>query len=296
MGEIVSQSDLRPTAFLSVPFLDYASVLVSSGLLTERYRNSKPIASNLGSWSSRVGASVEFPVKLMNGGTELRLRAGVIEHVSDGLKVKTVEGSDARRFTRIRNVQPRWLSSVRLLNGLPDIERQKRGSLLAENIDALDLLLGESGSEELVRRASRECLIIDGKKRVKDESKQSISLSRLGVADTTQHLLFRDLVRLDSEGPVAMVDTSCIRVSSEPEPGWPAAIISGSLNFLKAWDDCDSPLRVVLISPSENSYSDAIEFANEIYFQRHEANLDVPPGLLAAKPASIDVQLMFSDQ
>ncbi|OYU43727.1 MAG: hypothetical protein CFE44_16815 [Burkholderiales bacterium PBB4] len=185
------------------------------------------------------------------------------------------------------------MSGVRALDEFPDLDTKKHGSLLAENIEALDLLMGTAGAGSLLEKATRDCLLVDVKKRVSDESRESINLSRLRVNGGDHRLALRDLVRLDSEGPAAMVETTCCRISFEPEADWPATVITGSLNFLRTWDDCDSPLRVVILSPSENAYADAIAEANRIYYQRHMQELVIPPEILAVKPPSLDIQAMF---
>lgn len=290
------ESGLKPCAFLSVPFLDYSSILVASGILAEKYRDRKTPYPNVSDWGSRIDQPISFPVRIRNGGNELRRWVGLVAGTEDCrgepcLVAKTLDGN-GKKYTRF--VESRWLSSVRTLEELPDLDFKKHGSLLAENIEALDLLLGTGGVECLLEKATRDCLLVDIKKRTSDEAKEAIKLSRLRVGGEGDHrLVLRDLVRLDSEGPAAMVETACCRISSEPEAGWPATVISGSLNFIRSWDDCDSPLRVAILSPSENAYADAIEEANRIYYQRHKQELVIPPEILAVKPPTLDIQVMF---
>jgi hypothetical protein len=295
MHEAVVESSLKPCAFLSVPFLDYSSILVASGILAEKYQGRELSCSDASDWGSRIDQPISFPVRIRNGGNELRRWVGVVAGLQECrdepcLVAKTLDGN-GKIYTRF--VESRWLSSVRPLEELPDLDFKKHGSLLAENIEALDLLMGTAGAGCLLEKATRDCLLVDVKKRVSEESKESIKLSRLCAGGGDHRLVFRDLVRLDSEGPAAMVETTCCRISSEPENGWPATVISGSLNFLRSWDDCDSPLRVVILSPSENAYADAIEEANRIYYQRHKQELVIPAEILAIKPLSLDIQVMF---
>jgi hypothetical protein len=295
MHQVVGESSLKPCVFLSVPFLDYASIIVASGILAEKYRGREPSCSDVSDWGSRFDQPISFPVRIRNGGNELRRWVGVVAGLEECggkpcLVAKTLDGN-GRKYTRF--VESRWLSGVRVLEESPDLDTKKHGSLLAENIEALDLLIGTAGVGSLLEKATRDCLLVDVKKRVSDESRESINLSRLRVEGGNHRLVLRDLVRLDSEGPAAMVETTCCRISSEPEIGWPATVISGSLNFLRTWDDCDSPLRIVILSPSENAYADAIEEANRIYYQRHMQELLIPPEILSIKPPSIDIQVMF---
>ena len=286
----------RPTAFLSVPFLDYASIFVASGVLARRYESADLTHSDLDPWRTRIGESVIFPFKKLNGGTELRRRVGIIESIEKHKGIERIEAkildSDGKKYTRA--IDPRWMSLVSILDEFPDLETRTLGSLLAENIEALDDLLGETGSCHLLEKASRDCLILDVKGRIQDETKQAISLSRLGMKTSTQQLVLRDLIRLESEGPVAMIETSCCRVAPEAEPGWFATIMAGSLNFTKEWDNSDSPLRIILLCQSDNAYPDAINLANNIYMQRTGKDFEIPSDLLATKPATIDIQLMFS--
>ena len=294
MHKAVSKSDLKPCAFLSVPFLDYSSILVASGILAEKYQG-RELCSDPSEWGSLVDQPISFPVKMRNGSNELRRWIGVVSgleeyHGEPCLVAKTLDGN-GKKYTRF--VESRWISGVRSLDESPDLDTKKHGSLLAENIDALDLLIGTAGAGCLLEKATRDCLLVDVKKRVSDESRESIELSRLRVGGTKHRLVLRDLVRLDSEGPAAMVETTCCRISSEPETDWPATVITGSLNFIRMWDYCDSPLRVVILSPSENAYADAIEEANRIFYQRHMQELVIPPEILAIKPPSLDIQVMF---
>ena len=295
MHQVVGESSLKPCVFLSVPFLDYASIIIASGILAEKYQGREPSCAHVSDWGSRLDQPISFPVRVRNGGNELRRRVGVVAGLDECcgepcLVAKTLDGN-GKEYTRF--IEPRWLSGVKALEEFPDLDTKKHGSLLAENIEALDLLMGTSGVGSLLEKASRDCLLLDVKKRVSEESRESINLSRLRVEGGNHRLFLRDLVRLDSEGPAAMVETTCCRISSEPEADWPATVISGSLNFLRAWDDCNSPLRIVILSPSENAYADAIEEANRIYYQRNTQELVFSPEILSIKPPSIDIQVMF---
>jgi hypothetical protein len=295
MHAVVREGGLKPCAFLSLPFLDYSGIVVASGILTEKYKGREVHCPDPSHWASRVGQPISFPVRIRNGGNELRRWVGVVAGMDECrsgpcLTAKTLDGNGKKH---IRFVESRWLPCVRALEEIPDLDTKKHGSLLAEDIEALDLLLGTAGAGFLVEKGTRDCLLIDVKKRLSEESKESVELSRLRAGGSGHRLVLRDLVRLDSEGPAAMAETACCRISSEPESGWPATVISGSLNFLRAWADCNSPLRVVILSPSENAYADAIEEANRIYYQRHAEELVLPSEILAIKPASIDIQVMF---
>jgi hypothetical protein len=287
----------RLSAFLSVPFIDYAGVLTATGILTAKYRSTAVPSPDPHDWLVHRGKPVSFPFELNDGGTELKRKAGTIEGVEDGprgpcLSVLYLEDVDAkskgRKFTRF--VKPRWLPAVRMLEATPNLRTWQHGSRLASNIKALDAVLGESGAAAVVGKSSKDCLLVDVKSRVTEELKDCVELNRIGVEGVGGSLMLADLIRPDGWGPDAMRDTFSSRVAPELEPGWEYAVICGSLNFLRCWDECDSPVRIAVLCPSENSYAEAVDFANEIYYQRDD-EVSITEQLLSIKPSAIDFQL-----
>lgn len=288
-------TDLRPSAFLSLPVLDYASLLVASAFLTEVYHAQDPPPSTPSLEDFRPGDPIYLPLLLRTQNGELRRRVGVVEGIEQSQSGPQLE---ARLFDLDGKVTTRFvphglLPIVERANEPPDLEARTRGSVLAHNFKGLQMLLGESGACKLLRRKSKDCLIIDSKTRVHEESKSELGLSRLGSSNRTLSLFLRDLVRLESEGPAAMRETSCSKVTAEAEPGWKATIVAGCLNFLREWDNSDSKVRIALLCRSENAYGDALRFANDLYAQRPEPDLCLSKKTLGSKPSSIDVQLMF---
>ncbi|BCX47650.1 hypothetical protein HAHE_15580 [Haloferula helveola] len=284
--------------FVSVPFLDFAGVLTVSGILAGKYRYEHLPSSDPHEWLDRKGQPVSFPVELRDGKMMLKRWVGSVHGVDEGpegpcLAVTYLDNMQGRRQGRhyTRFVKPRWLPAVCELETMPDLDTWHQGSRLVSNIGALDKLLGKNGSAALVGQGSQDCLMIDVKTRVIDELKDSIDLQRFGVSGADESLVLADLIRPDGWGPEAMRETFSSRVTPEPAPGWRHTVLCGSLNFLRCWDEIDSPVRVVFISASENAYTEAVDFVNELYYQRIE-EIPLPGDLLALKPSSFDIQLI----
>ncbi len=288
----------RLSAFLSVPFIDYAGVIIASGILAAKYRSLALPSVDPYDWMVHHGKPVSFPFELRDGGTELKRKVGTIVGVEDGIRgpclsVRYLDNlekkSNGKEFTRF--VKPRWLPAVQELEELPDLEAWQHGSRLASNIRALDVVLGEEGAAVLVGKPHQDCLIVDVKNRVTEELKDSVELNRLGFDGAGGPLVLADMIRPDGWGPQAMRETFSSHIAPEPEPGWEHAIICGSLNFLRYWDECDSAVRIAILCPSENAYDEAVGFANEIYYQRID-DVSIPEELLALKPSTVDLQLI----
>lgn len=292
----------RLSAFLSVPFIDYAGVLTASGILTAKYRSIAVPTQDPNDWLVHRGKPVSFPFELNDGGAELKRKVGTIKGVESGprgtcLAVLYLEDVDAkskgRKFTRF--VKSRWLPAIRTLEVMPDLKTLKPGSRLASNIRTLDAILGESGAAAAVGKSNKDCLIVDVKSRVTEELKGSIELNRLGFEGVGEALVLADLIRPDGWGPEAMQETFSSHVAPEPESGWEYAVICGSLNFLKYWDECDSAVRIAVLCSSESTYAEAIDFANQIYYQRDD-EVSITEQLLSIKPSVVDFQIITSRQ
>ena len=296
MSTCKADGKLRPSAVVSLPCLDYASVVLSSGIVVACFKNTDPVSSAPKKWEKSSGKAVCFPrVKIVDGEKTLYLSKGFVDSIEDHngvnrLLVKWVENSS---LTQMRAVENRWLPLVFPIDGVPVVERKKPGSILARHVQSLETVLGESGLCSLVESSHNTVCLLDTKSRVIAEVKQRIPLSKIGLIPDDLKLVLRDLVRLDQEGGEAMAETYCCRVTSEPENEWPITILAGALRFLRHWDECASPVRIALLSPSETNYMDAISFANELFSQRSDKELKMPDELLKTKPMSIDIQLMY---
>ncbi len=296
MAACETKGQLRPSAVVSLPCLDYASVMLSSGIIAACFKNTDPVSSNPNEWGNSLGKAVCFPrIKIIDGNKNLYLSKGFVDSIENyngvnRLLVKWVENSN---LTQERAVESRWLPLVFLIDDVPVVERKKPGSVLARHVQSLETVLGESGLCSLVASSHNSVCLIDTKSRVISEVKQRIPLSKIGLTPDDLSLVLRDLVRLDQEGGEAMAETYCCRVTTEPEDKWPITVFAGSLRFLKHWDNSDSPVRVALISPSETNYMDAVSFANDLFSQRSNNELKIPDDLLRTKPMSIDIQLMY---
>jgi hypothetical protein len=296
MSACEPKGQLRPSAVVSLPCLDYASVMLSSGIIAACFENTDPVSSSPNEWEDSLGKAVCFPrIKFIDGNKNLYLSKGFVDSIENyngvnRLHVKWVENS---KLIHERAVESRWLPLVFLIDDIPVVETKKPGSVLARHVQSLETVLGESGLCSLVESSHNSVCLIDTKSRVISEVKQRIPLSKIGLTPDDLSLVLRDLVRLDQEGGEAMAETYCCRVTTEPEDKWPITVFAGSLRFLKHWDNSDSPVRVALICPSETNYMDAVSFANDLFSQRSNHELIIPDELLRTKPMSIDIQLMY---
>ncbi|MCB1088924.1 MAG: hypothetical protein KDM63_17950 [Verrucomicrobiae bacterium] len=296
MASCREEDGARPAAILTLPCLDFASIIVASGIVVERFRNFAPVEDVLESWKTRKGEDVSFAYK-RTGAVELRRLKGRVSEsdVHMGRERLLIRFLEAGGNETSRAIDPRWMGLTKPLEEAPCLDNLKGGSLLATDVESLDSIIGQSGILELLSVPHRTCCIIDTKNRVREETKSRILLDRLGYSQAGKELVLRDVVRLASEGPEAMAETYCCEVRGDPGTEWPATIMAGSLRFIKSWEDCDSEVRIAILSPTENSYRDAVDLANNMYAQRSEDELTPPAELLSMKPAVIDLQMMYTD-
>lgn len=284
----------RPSVVVSVPCFDFASTLIASGIIASRFENTAPVVATPDQWRVHLGKAVWFPRRGSAG--ELRMNEGQLDSIeqyrgNDRLMVKWVENE---KIIMSAAVPQRWLPLVTLMDdGRPELTRRKPGSTLARQVPGLEAVLGPTGFCDLVGLSHKEVCILDTKSRLTEEVQSSITLPCLGLDDHGSELLIRDLVRLDVEGGQAMAETYCCVVSPEPVGGFSSTIFAGSLRFARFWHECDSLVRVVLVSPAETNYTDGLSFANNLYTQRKHPDLVVPDDLLEVKPASMDLQCMY---
>ena len=232
-----------------------------------------------------------------DGGTHKNLRrlVGLVDKCDSfkGRQRCMVKVYKTANKTDSRVLEERWFPLAQPLNFKPDLETRKNGTLMVEEIVSLEELIGQEGVCNLLSKKTRTCCILDVKKRVQDEVQEALPLREIGYQNSTGSIVLRDLIRLESEGPRAISETSCAKVCSEAGEGWELTVFAGGLNFLREWDNCDSPVRIVVLSPTENSYNEGIRFSNELYQQRSRIDLEIPVDLLLKKPLAIDLQLMY---
>ncbi len=296
MATCQKRDGFRPGVILTLPCLEFASPLIASGIVAEKFKDPILPSGNLTNWKGRKGEDVSFAYKRINS-RELRRLKGSIKGSDEfmGRERLLVRFLETENATGSRAVDPRWLELIKPLSESPPLDNLQGGSLLAADIEALESVIGQSGVSSLLGSSHQTCSLIDTKKRVREQTKCEFPLDRLGYPKAGEKLVLRDLVRLASEGPEAMAETNCCEVHSRPEPDWPTTVMAGSLRFIRSWDDCDSEVRVALLSPVENAYREAVELANDIYAQRADFDLTPPDQLLSLKPAVVDLQMMYSD-
>lgn len=291
----------RPCAIVVLPCLDYGSVITASGVVAKTITEFATPEFDIQEFVGRIGQPVEFLCK-QGGSQAVKRMKGEVKGLDtykgkERLLVRWLEilEGDAAKKSFDRAVPDKWLGLIRPLEDKQlNLDTHLQGSTIVDNIGGLEAIVGEGGIHELLQNPSSRCLLLDVKSRVQDEIKNSIPVQRLRPEVGAGELVLRDLVRLNSAGPEAMKETYCCKVSNHVESGWPVTVIAGSLNLLRGWNDCDSPVRIGIISPVENAFQEALEFANELFEQR-EGDFDTPEALLASKPAPIDFQLFFGD-
>jgi hypothetical protein len=282
------------SVFVSVPFVDYTGLLIASGILIEKYRDTKTAELNPEDFLDHQDKPISFPFEKRREIVELKRLFGTVagSHSSKNGPRLAVKYRENQKITCTHYVHPRWLPSVRKIEETPNLQNLQHGSRLVSDLGMLDSILGESGTAALIAASSKDCLILDVKKRVEDELRTYVDVNRFGHCGNGS-LLFADLIRPASSGCDATRETFSSQIASEPESGWDHAIICGSLNLLKHWDECDYRVRVAILGTSENAYSEAVCFANELYFQR-AIDLKVSERLLSVKPPHFDLQLFAS--
>ena len=289
----------RPSAVVTLPMLDYASLMIASGVIVSRFNDNIRRDADREKWREHIGSYVSFPRPLreQDGALTVRMNQGIIDSIGPhlGNEQLFVRWVDTETLVQRRIVESYLLPLIRLSGDGPELNRRRPGRTIFHNLEVLKSLLGESGAVGLAESLNREVLIIDTKKRVMEEVMSNVPIAKFGIADDSREVVFRDLIRLDVDGGQAISETSCCHVASEPEHGWPVTILAGSLRFIRHWHDCDSSVRIAIISPVETNYFEAVSFANDLYFQRSSgSDLRIPRDLLRLKPASIDLQLMYT--
>lgn len=288
-----SEGKERLDVILVLPVLDYGSVIVASGAIAQTVMDSSVPVADASEWGKRPRAPVSFLCQQRDSQKVKRMRGEIsgIDHFR-GKERLLVRWLETDRSSRSRAVPDKWIGLIQPLETDElDLECVLQGSLILENVAGLEAMVGIAGVHALLKGSQKLCLMVDVRSRVEDELKTSLALDRIGRYSTKDSVALRDIVRLDTAGPEAMRTTSCCRVFNKTEPGWPITIFAGSLNFIRHWDDSDSPVRIAIISPIENSFGEAIESANRLFEQRSEIEFTIPESLLAAKPAGIDIQI-----
>ncbi|NWK54976.1 hypothetical protein HW115_05105 [Verrucomicrobiaceae bacterium N1E253] len=291
VARLERQHDDPVNAIITVPFVNFASTLISAGIISEKFIHSKELINSSDLSRYKDDQAVSFGYQKI-GHAELKKVFGLIDGIDrslgvDRLEVAVIEDEGNRHFTRF--IQPDWLHLVQPVDDAPDLIRFRPGSLIAQNVKALTALIGLDGTRRLLQHSHHTCLIIDIIGRVSDELRAEIPLMELGL-ETEEVLYLRDLIRPSCAGPEGIRDSYCSMVSHNIEDGWDASVICGSLNYINHWEDCYSSLKVGVLGTSEPHYKDALEQANEGYYQR----VDDLPGddeLNKLCPALVDFQI-----
>lgn len=315
LGRFVAGLDLsegqRANAIVSVPILDYASLITASGVICDKFEDRSFSAALLNEWESRIGENVVFPlvkkvrdVDRDSGYRKILLRKeGVVESVGTNpvtnrpmLEICYLDQKIDERQKNFKYFLPlELIPLVRSLENDARIDSSMRGSRIAEDFEGLEAFLGARGAIDVIGSNHKTCCIFDTKIRVLHEAVNSFPGSRLTGGSGVGDVVMRDVVRFYSDGREAVRESSCCKILSDPEPGWPVAVVSGSLRFLRFWDDCPSPVRIGIISAVENSYGDAVEFANVLFRRRNPGAELIPPReLMKSKPRAMDAQFFFS--
>lgn len=135
----------RPGAISTLPCLDFASPLVASGIVVERFRGFTRVGGNLESWKERKGQDVSFAYK-RTGARQLRRLKGCVsdsyQHPErERILIKLLE---AEGNTVSPAVDSRWLGLTELLAESPCLDNLQGGSLLATGIESLESTLAEA--------------------------------------------------------------------------------------------------------------------------------------------------------
>lgn len=301
----------RLNVIVSVPILNYASLVAASGVICKKFEDRTTPVERLDEWRDKGGQSVVFPLPKNYRDDDspnrikraLLRKEGVIDDVgvnpltqSPILRIKYLEqqgGKVERDYTSF--LPPEFLPLVSEIEREARIDSIMRGSKIAEDLEGLESFLGLKGAIEMIGSKHKICCIFDSRARVYREASHDFSVARLTSSSTEKSVLMRDAVRFRGDGREAVRETSSCKVVSEIEPDWPLAIFSGALRFLRFWDDCESPVRIGIISSMESSYGDAVEFANLQFRRRSSGPEFVPPReLMSLMPSTVDAQFFYS--
>ena len=307
------QDDRRLNVILSVPILDYASLITALGVICQRFEDRSDPFEQLEEWREREGLDVVFPLlkKYHYQGNRNDVRKKLVrkEGVVDTVVLNQITEKPALQICYHKSsggkvekdwkyfLPPELLPLVSEIETTARIDSVMRGSIIAEDIGGLEQLLGLKGAIEMLGSKHKICCLYDTKTRVYDEVSEDISIGRLTGESTDEMLLMRDAVRFRRDGREAVRDSSSCRVLRAAEPDWPVAIFSGSVNLLRFWDECDSPVRIGFISPVEPSYNEAVEFSNT-QFRRRSQGPEFTPSqdLVGLMPSTVDAQFFYSSQ
>lgn len=298
--EQLRQNGRRPCVVLVVPTVEFASLLIATGII---FRIVMRIPNGALSESARkfdalINRAVRFPRMVRR---KMRLLRGVLERFEvvngvERLVIRYFERDGERSLRCQAYVNKEDFSLVVPDEEVVDLAARQHGRQLAADITSLQQLVGHQGAATLLGQRTNSCWIIDTKSRVTKELEVPVPMNRLRKPDEGKEelpLLLRDIVRPNFPQWPAVVEScrSHIDVSPPPSGDWTSTIVVGTLPFLRFFESIESEIRICIISPTMSMYDEAISQAQKLFEQRAEHEIVIPDVLLFAKPASFDIQI-----
>lgn len=293
----------RVDTILVVPAVDFISSIITAGAVAHHSTNQLKDTVGSSRFKDLIGAAVNFPkmVTGRNGVVKSKKFGGTIEEIcftENGEQMLKIKYED-----RVRSKQGTWIKCyanireadwplVTLAEQPVDIGRVQHGTELVAGVAALQHLLGESLSHFLAV-ADRLSWIIDTKARVIQELSAPIPLHRFTRNEAPHELLLRDLIRPDLARWPAMKGSFRTHIDDNlPDTGdWKFSIIVGALPVMRLFERAQSQVRVGVISSVMPSFNESVTEAGRLFRRRGERDVVIPDRLLAAKPASFDIQI-----
>lgn len=298
--ELLRQNGRRPCVLLVVPTVEFASLVIATGII---FRAAMRIpegteSESVQKFDALINRAVRFPRMVRKKKRQLR---GVLERyeVFNGMErlvIRYFERSGEHSLKCQAFVGREDFSLVVPDEADVDLSARQHGRQLAEDISALQQMVGPQGAAKLLGQRANCCWIIDTKSRVKKELEVPVPINRLrksGDGNEEPTLLLRDIVRPDfSEWPAVAESCRSHIDSSPPTSGkWESTILVGTTPFLRFFESIDSEIRICVISPTMSMYEESISQAQRLFEQRVEDEVFIPDDLLFAKPASFDIQI-----
>lgn len=288
---------------LVVPAVDFVSLLIASGMVFQqdiKCPQDSLVSSRLREW---IGATVSFSrdVRGRRGGVTKKKFVGILQEIrksSNGeqeMVIKCFERVDPSGV--VFSKEERFIKSadfplVDLAETPADLEKRQRGESVIVGVSALQLLFGNQLAPFLASKG-RICWIMDKKVRLIQELEAQVPLWRLIKGDHPEQLLLRDLIRPDLPRWPAVAESFRTHIGDvvAETADWKFSIIVGALPVVRYFEQAMSQVRVAVISPTMTSFREAVEQATRLFQQRQMSDIVIPDRLLAAKPASFDIQI-----
>lgn len=298
--EQLRQNGRRPCVVLVVPTVEFASLLIATGIIFRTVMRIPEGASSGGAqkFGALINRAVRFPRMVKGKKRQLR---GILEELKvvngvERLVIRYFDGKGERRLKCWAHVSKEDFSLVAPDEETIDLSTRQHGRQLAVDISSLQRLVGHHGASSLLSQCANTCWIIDAKSRVTKELEVPVPINRLRKPDEEKEespLLLRDVVRPDFPQWPAVAESSHSHVDvCPPSSGnWASTIVVGTLPFLRFFESLESEIRICIISPTMSMYDEAISQAQNFFEQRAEHEIVIPDDLLFAKPASFDIQI-----